>query len=43
MFEIIWSNFNDAYVIRKISTNSTIKPNFIGSYDECKNKIKCFN
>jgi hypothetical protein len=40
MYEIIWSSRNDAYIIRPVCTYSTIKPEFIGSFEECKKAIK---
>ena len=39
MFEIIWSFCNGAYIIRPVCTYSSIKPEFIGTIDECKKAI----
>jgi hypothetical protein len=36
MYEIIWSTWNDAYIIRPVCPYSSIKPEFIGSLEECK-------
>lgn len=35
MFEVIFSVFHDAHIMRPITTNSTIRPLFIGTFDEC--------
>ena len=35
MFEIYWSNFYDAYIIRSIDCNSSIPPVFIGTREAC--------
>lgn len=40
MYEIIWSTWNDAYIIRPVCTYSTIKPKFIGTLEECKDAAK---
>ena len=39
MHEIIFSVFYDDYIIRESSILSTIKPLFIGTYDECTIKL----
>jgi hypothetical protein len=35
MYEVIWSTWNDAYIVRAVCTYSSIKPEFIGTHDEC--------
>lgn len=40
MYEVIWSKWNDAYIIRHVCTHSTIKPEFIGTLEECKDAVK---
>jgi len=39
MHEVIFSVFYDDYIIRESSIISTIKPLFIGSYEECITKL----
>ena len=35
MFEIYWSNFYDAFVMRSCDCVSFISPEFIGTREEC--------
>lgn len=35
MYEIVWSTFNDAYVIREMVPHSTLAAKFIGTLPEC--------
>ena len=34
MYELIWSNFHSAHIIRRVCT-STIVPLFMGTLEEC--------
>lgn len=40
MFEVIWSVFEDKYIVRNISAFSSIHPRFIGNKQECIAYIK---
>jgi hypothetical protein len=39
MYEVIWSVYSDAYIWRSVNIQSTIKPLFVGTLDECTNYI----
>ena len=39
MFEVIWSVFADAFVVREIVGLSRVRPQFTGSLAECNNWI----
>ena len=39
MHEIIFSYFFNRFIIREISKISTVKPVFIGTYDECIDQL----
>ena len=40
MFEIIWSVWNDKYIVRPVKPMGNVKPEFIGTEEECAQKIK---
>lgn len=40
MYEVIWSWFEDAYIVRPVNVNSSVKPLLIGSHDECVAHIR---
>jgi len=40
MFEIIWSVWNDKYIVRPVPPMGNVKPVFIGTEEECAQKIK---
>ena len=42
MFEIIWSVWNDKYIVRPVPSMGNVKPEFIGTEEECAQKIKNF-
>ena len=35
MYEVIWSHESDCYLLRPMNVNSSVKPLFIGTRDEC--------
>ena len=39
MYEIIWSKFNDRFIVRSVTIYSTVKPLFIGTEEECNKHI----
>lgn len=39
MFEVIWSMFSNAYIVRPVNSYSTVKPMFIGTDSECNSWI----
>ena len=41
MFEVIWSVFSDAFVVRKIACISSVRPQFTGTLSECNDWIAC--
>jgi hypothetical protein len=39
MYEVIWSKFNNRFIVRSVTICSTVKPMFIGTEEECKKHI----
>ena len=35
MYEVIWSYWHDCHVLRPVNVNSSVRPLFMGSREEC--------